>query len=158
MVLPLVALLNLWPMLTDGRLEATAEPRLGLHAQVTLNRTTFGASAGTDYQSLRVSLSEPNFNADVEHRWQDGHEAIYYRLHVPAAVHHPVYLTQEFRLVKVVSRVVDGAYTDEAKHGRLRTYQAREQRMYVTWYGRKVLARIGLGPQNEVGLTLSTRF
>lgn len=161
--LALSALLWLHPVQHSGLIEATNEPRLGIRRTIEIKGTDFGFALGTGYQALRAGITTPPWNeypggrTEVEHLWQGGKEIISYRFHIPMSARHPIYLTEEFRLTRVVLW-----RTEDPNHrgsGRRSVTQAREQHIYITWAGERLLARLGTTQGfDQVGISLSAQW
>ena len=142
----LAALLWLHPMVSNGTVEATGEPTLGARVGFSVYDTRFEGAVGTGYQAIRARAGV----VEAEHLFRDG-EHNYYRLTAPMSERWPLYFTLEYELHRAP------AWNFPNKSGQVPVTVTQQERIYVTWIGRRVIARLGTDKQS-VGFTLNAHW
>lgn len=155
--LAVAGLLWLHPMVTDGTIEVTGRPSIGIRHSFMLKQETFEVALGTGYQAVRGRYATPAGVIEVERVLTDVVHH-YFRGTFPVSERHPLYMTMEYE-IRTNFRRERGPYSREADWitGHPRMVGAQQVRYYFTWATRKAVARVGLST-TEVGLAVHARW
>lgn len=153
--LALVTLVWLWPRVSSGPVEATAEPTLGLRASTVVQAVDVTLSAGTGYQSLRAGITVPpegqflGFRGEVQ-RLLRADDETHYRLIERASNRYQMYIVEDWALRKRTLASFRDRETGELQQ----VVQETEQSIYLALNGRTWCVRAGVSRNSgEVGVS-----
>lgn len=158
------ALLWLHPMMSNGTVEVTGRPSVGIRHTFPLHNERVEVALGTGYQAIRGRYMIPpqgeylGATITVERVLTDVVRQ-YYRVTCPISERYPLFLTVEYES-QTNFRRERGPYSagTDWVTGYARMVWSQQDRYYLTWAGRNVIARLGTDKRSVVAFTLSATF